>query len=91
MRGGSWNNNARNCRSANRNNNDPTNTNNNNGFRVVVRRLAQQFQRKETVLGQKAGAHGFPSRAGWNSTARAWSRASGTEYRIARPRLVAFG
>ena len=35
IRGGSWNNNAFNCRSAYRNNNDPTNRNNNNGFRVV--------------------------------------------------------
>lgn len=35
LRGGSWNNNAMNCRSANRNNNDPTNRNNNIGFRVV--------------------------------------------------------
>jgi hypothetical protein len=34
-RGGSWNNNARNCRSANRNRNTPTNTNNNLGFRLV--------------------------------------------------------
>ncbi|MCE5250404.1 SUMF1/EgtB/PvdO family nonheme iron enzyme [bacterium] len=34
-RGGSWNNNARNCRSANRNRNNPSNTNNNIGFRVV--------------------------------------------------------
>ncbi|MBM4093652.1 MAG: hypothetical protein FJ276_30240 [Planctomycetes bacterium] len=37
-RGGSWNNNARNCRSANRNRNDPDNRNNNLGFRVVVGR-----------------------------------------------------
>ena len=35
-RGGSWNNNARNCRSANRNNNDPDNRNNNLGFRVAL-------------------------------------------------------
>ena len=34
VRGGSWNNNPRNCRSANRNRNNPANTNNNNGFRV---------------------------------------------------------
>ena len=36
LRGGSWNNNPRNVRSANRNDNNPTNTWNNNGFRVVV-------------------------------------------------------
>ncbi|MEW6078706.1 MAG: SUMF1/EgtB/PvdO family nonheme iron enzyme [Thermodesulfobacteriota bacterium] len=36
LRGGSWNNNDRNCRSANRNRNQPDNRNNNNGFRVVL-------------------------------------------------------
>ena len=35
LRGGGWNNNASNCRSANRNNNAPGNTNNNIGFRVA--------------------------------------------------------
>jgi len=35
-RGGSWNNNANNCRSANRNNNNPDNRNNNIGFRAVL-------------------------------------------------------
>ena len=35
LRGGGWNNNASNCRSANRNNNAPGNTNDNNGFRVA--------------------------------------------------------
>ncbi len=34
-RGGSWNNNAENCRVANRNNNNPDNRNNNLGFRLV--------------------------------------------------------
>ncbi len=34
-RGGSWNNNPRNCRSAYRNNNNPDDRNNNIGFRVV--------------------------------------------------------
>ncbi|MBF2052019.1 MAG: SUMF1/EgtB/PvdO family nonheme iron enzyme [Candidatus Sericytochromatia bacterium] len=34
-RGGSWNNNARNARSAYRNNNTPDNRNNNLGFRLV--------------------------------------------------------
>ncbi|HBW32710.1 SUMF1/EgtB/PvdO family nonheme iron enzyme [Nostoc sp. PCC 7120 = FACHB-418] len=36
LRGGSWNNNPRNCRSANRNRNARDNRNNNVGFRVVV-------------------------------------------------------
>ncbi|MGA0198702.1 MAG: SUMF1/EgtB/PvdO family nonheme iron enzyme [Prochlorotrichaceae cyanobacterium] len=36
LRGGSWYNNPRNCRSAQRNRNNHTNTNNNTGFRVVV-------------------------------------------------------
>ncbi|WP_148215647.1 formylglycine-generating enzyme family protein [Acaryochloris marina] len=35
LRGGSWNNNPRNCRSATRNRNKPDNQNNNVGFRVV--------------------------------------------------------
>lgn len=43
VRGGSWNNNGRNCRSSNRNNNTPDNRNNNNGFR-----LAQHFEHRRT-------------------------------------------
>jgi len=35
LRGGSFNNNAQNARSANRNNNTPDNRNNNNGFRAA--------------------------------------------------------
>jgi len=35
LRGGSWNNNARNSRAANRNNNSPGNRNHNNGFRLA--------------------------------------------------------
>ncbi|MCX5645977.1 MAG: SUMF1/EgtB/PvdO family nonheme iron enzyme [Phycisphaerae bacterium] len=35
LRGGAWNNNPRNCRSAYRNNNDPDERNDNIGFRVV--------------------------------------------------------
>ncbi|MDO5310260.1 MAG: SUMF1/EgtB/PvdO family nonheme iron enzyme [Planctomycetia bacterium] len=38
LRGGSWNNNAKNCRSANRNNNTPENRNNNYGFRLALAR-----------------------------------------------------
>jgi hypothetical protein len=36
LRGGSWNNNAQNVRSANRNNNTPDNRNNNIGFRLAL-------------------------------------------------------
>ncbi|MFH0981362.1 MAG: SUMF1/EgtB/PvdO family nonheme iron enzyme [Planctomycetota bacterium] len=36
LRGGSWNNNANNCRVANRNNNTSDNRNNNNGFRLAL-------------------------------------------------------
>ncbi|KKI98652.1 hypothetical protein PROH_17465 [Prochlorothrix hollandica PCC 9006 = CALU 1027] len=36
VRGGSWNNNADNCSSGNRNYNNPGNSNNNQGFRVVL-------------------------------------------------------
>ena len=35
LRGGSWNNDASNCRSANRNRNDADNRNNNNGLRLA--------------------------------------------------------
>ena len=39
IRGGSWNNNARNTRAANRNRNTPGNRNNNIGFRPSSSRL----------------------------------------------------
>ena len=39
VRGGAFNNNRDNVRSANRNNNDPDNRNENNGFRVVAHGL----------------------------------------------------
>jgi hypothetical protein len=51
-RGGSWNNNARNARGANRNNNTPGNRNNNIGARLASSRSRQ-----------KAGVHGLRSRA----------------------------
>jgi formylglycine-generating enzyme required for sulfatase activity len=35
-RGGSWNNDAQNCRTSNRNNNTPSNRNNNLGFRLAL-------------------------------------------------------
>ena len=41
-RGGSWNNDAANCRTANRNTNDPTNRTNNNGFRLALNSAAKE-------------------------------------------------
>ncbi len=53
-RGGNWNNNAHNCRSANRNNNNPNNSNNNIGFRP-----ANSWHRREAcVHGRRPGAQG---------------------------------
>jgi hypothetical protein len=51
LRGGSWNNNPENCRSANRNNNNPDNDNNNNGFRVVCGVSPQRSSVPESVYG----------------------------------------
>ena len=53
LRGGSWNNNPRNCRSAYRNHNQPDNANNNVGFRVVC--LPQHPPSLERLEGIPAG------------------------------------
>jgi hypothetical protein len=42
LRGGSWNNNGRNVRSANRNRNEPGNRNDNNGFRLALAQASVQ-------------------------------------------------
>lgn len=43
-RGGSWNNNARNCRVSNRNRNNPDNRNNNIGLRLVLPQLMTEME-----------------------------------------------
>ena len=53
LRGGSWNNNPKNCRSANRNHNQPDNANNTIGFRVVC--LPQHPSQAEPVEGIPSG------------------------------------
>lgn len=60
-RGGSWNNNARNCRAANRNRNEPGNRNNNLGFRVALAPApaAQEKSRRPSV-----GPDGIPAPGG---------------------------
>ena len=72
-RGGSWNNNARNCRAANRNRNDPANTNNNLGFRVALAPAAQENGRTSSVEpdsilspgGTLAWGENAPAARGW--------------------------
>ncbi|MBN1423935.1 hypothetical protein JXA88_05195 [Candidatus Fermentibacteria bacterium] len=69
-RGGSWNNNAQNCRSANRNNNSPGNSNNNIGFRLVREHGHQQSRGLHGGRGSPAPvqppvpAPGSPGRTG---------------------------
>ena len=74
IRGGAWNNNARNLRSANRNRNDRTNRNNNNGFRLTqsARCPERPFSRKRparhrvsmSLLPGRAGRSGHIAREG---------------------------
>ena len=64
IRGGSWNNNPRNLRSANRNRNDRTNRNNNLGFRLArsARCPERPFSRKRPA--RQPGVHEPASRPG---------------------------
>ncbi|MCC5667134.1 SUMF1/EgtB/PvdO family nonheme iron enzyme [Nostoc sp. CHAB 5784] len=55
LRGGSWNNNPRNCRSANRNRNARDNRNNNVGFRVVVAAPLSTLLLSELMNGNSSG------------------------------------
>ena len=55
LRGGSWNNNPRNCRSAYRNHHQPGNVNNNVGLRVVC--LPQHPSPSELLPEMPTGAH----------------------------------
>ncbi len=50
LRGGSWINNGRNCRSAYRNNQDPDNRNDNNGFRLVLSPSSQKAASARKVI-----------------------------------------
>lgn len=80
IRGGSWNNNASNCRSSNRNDNNPSNRNNNNGFRLAFPPSPSRAPRAQTRwpercpdrLGQPSpanheggGGAGSPCRRAW--------------------------
>lgn len=55
LRGGSWNNNARNVRAANRNRNDPDNRNDNLGFRC-----ARAHDRTESPNLNRSPSQAFP-------------------------------
>lgn len=56
LRGGSWNNNARNCRVSNRNNNNPDNRNNNNGFRLSI---AQNTKSDDLFMNRESSCVSF--------------------------------
>ena len=65
VRGGSWNNDARNLRVSNRNNDDPGNRNTNNGFRLSSSRPSLM-----------AGLHGVRPCASSRTASRAWASRS---------------
>ncbi len=65
LRGGTWNNNPQNLRSANRNRNNPTNRNNNNGFRV-----ASTLSARTAAFTDAAGEQESASRVGHDE--KAW-------------------
>jgi hypothetical protein len=50
LRGGSWNNNGRNCRSANRNRNEPANRNDNIGFRLALARARRDAALDQMII-----------------------------------------
>jgi hypothetical protein len=50
LRGGSWNNNARNARAAYRNNNRPDNFDHNNGFRLALARVSDDSCRSSQQM-----------------------------------------
>lgn len=55
VRGGSWNNNGRNVRSAIRNRNEPDNRNNNLGFRLALARHAVGMGVNDQIVIQSCG------------------------------------
>lgn len=64
LRGGSWNNNGKWLRSANRNNNQPDNRNNNTGFRLAVARRGQVHGDQRGILSLLFLQQGETRRAG---------------------------
>lgn len=82
LRGGSWNNNGRNLRSANRNGNEPDNRNNNIGFRLAL---------AHTPAAAGDGPVGCPVRAFVRQTVQCRGRVSSCTVDAvakARPRLL---
>jgi hypothetical protein len=82
-RGGSWNNNARNCRSANRNNNNPNNRNNNLGFRLASTRANADIPRLRS-LEQDSPRPGLMTRTRATGSNSAAPAAAGRPERVRR-------
>lgn len=69
-RGGSWNNDPENCRSANRNRNTPENRNNNLGFRLAL--PAAQKRGRTAATEQDRVPSRFSCRANSDRVRRRW-------------------
>jgi hypothetical protein len=91
-RGGSWNNNAQNCRSANRNNNNPNNMNNNIGLRLssTARCEWPRFTDRGRVCGLSRSPSGsaVPSQGVSGHAAGCPLRGHGGQRQTGGPRLV---
>lgn len=81
LRGGSWNNDARNTRAAYRNNNRPDNFNDNNGFRLVLspvpddsKWLASKLTRVRRVLTSVSAAYQVNQRGRAPAEVRSFAR-----------------
>jgi Sulfatase-modifying factor enzyme 1 len=89
LRGGSWNNNQDNARSANRNRNNPNNRNNNIGFRVVCSSTSFCSFSGKALSSVFAGAPGLrEDRYASGIVRRPWFAGRGEEGKMARARPV---
>ena len=77
LRGGSWINNGRNCRSANRNRNEPGNRNHNIGFRLSPARHVKGIDMTDQIIILFYPGGSVPGRISEKQGPRCVSRVSG--------------